>query len=752
MKQINIIRNIAITAALGLMSLGISAQTTLCDFSDATTYDSLKVYDSSPLSPFYNEANPSLTPNFSVVEYPYGSGNINALGLQRSRYGSNRFGAKIRLHTPFSLTTSTQYVHVFIYCPRSARPMLIGLGKRSSNSSESDQVQQFWTLASNASSSSKWYDAVFPIFGHADVSISSLVVVPDAESSHNLTSDIAVYMANIILSSSSTARTVSGVASGDYPLNFDESATSSRSDRYLTSISLQGSKTTTKQTLSTGNKSGSSNIYVDLTSSPFLAMVGETLTPTFDYTGGWMHGYVYLDEGKDGAFSYTINSDYTPNSDLKTYSGYSTNEATSSLYYNSTGTNIKNANPGCNPPSFILNSSLASGFYRMRYKVDWCYLDPGGNITNSIISNCGAVVDVRLNVHSATVPITVQTRNGEVLSTSGTELSGTSTEFGKTLTVVLKPAPGFKQNGITLRHGYNLTGSSKVHSTTQWEEIAVPASSFTDNQYTIPAAYIDGDLQITAEFAEKDKVKLSEDEAYSPIANGGTAQSANVILGRTFKAGWNTLCLPFSLTDSQISSVFGSDASVATLAGVSGNTLKFSTDTRAITAHQPCLLKISEAGSSYTINDATVEPLGTNGVTQTFTESDGSSLAFTGVYVPITATTVGTGLYACAKSPSETYFISGGKFYNADFQSSVSMKGFRAYMVYTPSTSAAKVKAFDVAVDGQATAIEGTLEGVLSGNKAVYNLTGQMVDRTGTGLKKMAKGVYVVGGKKIVVK
>jgi hypothetical protein len=127
-------------------------------------------------------------------------------------------------------------------------------------------------------------------------------------------------------------------------------------------------------------------------------------------------------------------------------------------------------------------------------------------------------------------------------------------------------------------------------------------------------------------------------------------------------------------------------------------------------------------------------------------------LAFTGVYVPITATTVGTGLYACAKSPSETYFISGGKFYNADSQSSVSMKGFRAYMVYTPSTSAAKVKAFDVAVDGQATAIEGTLEGVLSGNKAVYNLTGQMVDRTGTGLKKMAKGVYVVGGKKIVVK
>src|SRR5574344_1061861 len=327
MKQIHIIRNIAMTAALGLISLGMAAQTTLCDFSDATTYDSLKVYDSSPLSPFYNEANPSRKPNFSVMEYPYGSGNISALGLQRSRYGSNRFGAKIRLHTPFSLTTSTQYVHVFIYCPRSARPMLIGLGKRSSNSSESDQVQQFWTLASNTSSSSKWYDAVFPIFGHADVSISSLVVVPDAESSHNLTSDIAVYMANIILSSSATARTVSGVASGDYPVNFDESATPSRTDRYLSNISLVGSKTTTTQTLSTGNKSGSTNIYVDLTSSPFLAMAGEKLTPTFGFTGSWMHGYVYIDEGKDGAFSYTINSDYTPNSDLKTYSGYSTNEA-----------------------------------------------------------------------------------------------------------------------------------------------------------------------------------------------------------------------------------------------------------------------------------------------------------------------------------------------------------------------------------------------------------------------------------------
>ena len=50
------------------------------------------------------------------------------LGFQRSRYGSNTFGARIDLKQPFALTKETKYVHVMIHKPKAGRTMLIGLG------------------------------------------------------------------------------------------------------------------------------------------------------------------------------------------------------------------------------------------------------------------------------------------------------------------------------------------------------------------------------------------------------------------------------------------------------------------------------------------------------------------------------------------------------------------------------------------------------------------------------------------------
>ena len=36
----------------------------------------------------------------------------------------------------------------------------------------------------------------------------------------------------------------------------------------------------------------------------------------------------------------------------------------------------------------------------MRYKVDWASTDPGGNTSNSIITNGGAIVDILLKVYA----------------------------------------------------------------------------------------------------------------------------------------------------------------------------------------------------------------------------------------------------------------------------------------------------------------------------------------------------------------
>jgi ethanolamine utilization microcompartment shell protein EutS len=493
MKKTTIIRNI-LGAAVLLTAVPSAAQTALCKFADATTYDSLAVYDPSPYSPFFNG---TLKGNIQIVDYTNESGTaMKALGLQRSRFGSERFGAKIRLHTPIALTTATQYVHANIRSDKGGRAMLIGLGKRNDNTTGSDQVVQFWTLANASGEAGTWYDAVFPIYGHDDISVSSLIVVPDAESRQDLTEDFATYISDITLSSNG-APTISG----DYAVNFDKTTTMKRTDRYLGAIQLVGSVTTTTQSINTGNQAGNSLMYVPLLTQQFQAVAGETLTPKFSYTGSWMHGFVYLDEENDGTYSFTINNDYTPNSDLKAYSGYS-RDGSKNNYHNSTGTNTANNNPGVNPPSFVLNANLKPGFYRMRYKVDWCSLDPGGNLENNIINNGGCIVDTRLNVHADKVSITVQERNGDVLGSDGKSLSGTTTAFGQPITITLRPESGFKQNGIILRHGYNMEGDSLVHGTPQWTYEQIPASSFVNGSYTIPATMVDGNLLITAEFAE----------------------------------------------------------------------------------------------------------------------------------------------------------------------------------------------------------------------------------------------------------
>ena len=92
---------------------------TLCDFETTESYKSVRAYDTCPTSPFNLS---KLTGNVKVVENdlnaedselgfaPNGSNYI--LGVQRSRYGSNTFGALVELKEPLALKRETQYVHV----------------------------------------------------------------------------------------------------------------------------------------------------------------------------------------------------------------------------------------------------------------------------------------------------------------------------------------------------------------------------------------------------------------------------------------------------------------------------------------------------------------------------------------------------------------------------------------------------------------------------------------------------------------
>lgn len=202
-------RRLAWMAMLPL-ALTVSAQTAerkLCDFETAGSYSAIGVYDTWENSPFRTGA---MTGNVRVVANhlaapdpvrgfaPNPSGHV--LALQRSRYGSNTFGALVSLKEPFAQTKHTQYVHVKIYSPKASPVMLIGLGNRDDRPHQSPLTEQFWSKSAQRLVAGQWTDAVFAVSGSNGITIRSLLIVPDATSPHNLDDDFAVYIDDITLS------------------------------------------------------------------------------------------------------------------------------------------------------------------------------------------------------------------------------------------------------------------------------------------------------------------------------------------------------------------------------------------------------------------------------------------------------------------------------------------------------------------------------------------------------------------------
>jgi len=482
--------------------LAVSAQT--IDF-ESQDYKKIGVYDTWEMSPFRTgrlQGNVAVVDNHLNAEDELLGTVVNPsgkiLGVQRSRFGSNTFGARIDLNDTFELTTTERYVHVLINKPVEGRVMLVGLGKRSERAAQSEETEQFWVLSNNKVQANKWCDVVFPIKGAGGIDIYSLVVVPDCESPHDLTEDFVAYIDHIEINSSS----VPTVSYEDYPINYAETQVSGKADRYLNSIALNGSADGS-QTISVGS-ADPQVIYRPMLEKSFTAKAGEKLTPVFNYSGTWMNGYVYLDRGRDGRFTAELNADYTipAGSDIMTYSYVETVENTEG--YKSDGSKVSgDARNFINPPSFQLPADLANGFYRMRFKVDWGSVDPAGRntTTNDIVSNGGVIVDVRMNVHGDNVTVSRNGGlNGDILTEDGTPLTSVTAKFGQPFTVVAAPAPDFTLSYIKVRHGYNHTGDSLVHSTAQYADVVFPAYMFRDNRFTIPAEYIDGDVSIEPYF------------------------------------------------------------------------------------------------------------------------------------------------------------------------------------------------------------------------------------------------------------
>ena len=218
-----------------------------------------------------------------------------------------------------------------------------------------------------------------------------------------------------------------------------------------------------------------------------------------------------------------------------------------------------------------------------------------------------------------------------------------------------------------------------------------------------------------------------------------TKSDVNISLNRKLVKGvWNTICLPFDVSEAQAKSVFGADVRIAALNAESkGNTLMFDNKTaEGIKAAVPYLIMPSEvkADNQYEFYNVSIKP---ENVTPAADVSTSDGFVFKGIYnkVDITQDINNSKSYAAFLGANNTLFKA---------KSGSTTKGFRAYFVIPYSTAASALR---VVVDGNATSIKNINCGVEESDDAVYNLQGQRVDT-----RSLMPGLYIKAGKKFVVR
>lgn len=191
---------------------------------------------------------------------------------------------------------------------------------------------------------------------------------------------------------------------------------------------------------------------------------------------------------------------------------------------------------------------------------------------------------------------------------------------------------------------------------------------------------------------------------YTPIDFTATA----VQVTRSIKAGINTMCLPFYVGETEIST----NCKIATYTSSTADAVNFTTADHA-KANVPFLATAVDAAAT----ELNFTDKGVVNTPESFSEP------FIGIYVPQSA----EGKYGINND---------GKFQKG--ASDATVKSFHALMTTIPA------EARSITIDGISTGINNI--SVKNPIQNIYNLNGVRVDKVGN------KGLYIINGKKVIVK
>ena len=283
----------------------------------------------------------------------------------------------------------------------------------------------------------------------------------------------------------------------------------------------------------------------------------------------------------------------------------------------------------------------------------------------------------------------------------------------------------------TTSNGYALGCRSKEASNTEWLYYSSVLQDVRTQPYKPSNILTIAQWQFISEDQLKDPVVTLDETSESYSAPSiGTTGSAEVHLKRTFSAGsWNSLCVPFAISDDEVKTQFGNDAKVAEFTGATATTLEFSTCT-GIEAGKPYLVYIPERANKSEFTFKGVSHFaGTP--TDVLQGSANEKTTFHGYFHKSTA-------------PKGSYVLRKNLVYH--LVSDMAIKGFRAVLI--DGTNATRVFT-QWSLDGTTTGI-GNIDANVIQRYNVYNTNGQMVRHAATSLDDLPHGVYIVNGKKVI--
>ena len=270
--------------------------------------------------------------------------------------------------------------------------------------------------------------------------------------------------------------------------------------------------------------------------------------------------------------------------------------------------------------------------------------------------------------------------------------------------------------------GINAVVFPENNSKTDWKTCEAYFKTTTAGNYILTLANSGNTWMTNVSLVKADDAAIS-----SGTVTNYTYFKELTVGGRTFSnSKWNTLCVPFAFPKTAFEEVKVLD-SVTDNGGDNVN-MTFVDAGDNIDAGKPCLVKAASADATLSVTNVYIDPA-------TYASSDAKSDGTT--TVTFLGTFTGESL---TSSNSNAWVVSSNKLYNVD--SDVTVGAYRGY--FTVETSGSGVKSLSFNLDDDVTGIQSVA--VAEKEKCtIYNLAGQRVN-------KAQKGLYIVNGKKVLVK